>query len=605
MEYSKHKDAPPEQTTANIKSILDSLGVEMAESVLNAVEGLYSVRLEDRLHGWGVNGKGTTLAYCMASGYGEAMERFQSNYAYDTHGVSQEAKDYLDFVRAPDEERGPLASIRERAPAVWQLMRDAWERGGEARDDERMAEVWRALVGDEVSFVPYYALGSQKTVCLPDYVVSYLDGSNGLASGNTPEEALCQGLSEVLERYACGEIHGRRLVPPPIERAYIAAEFPVLEETIRRIEALGSFHICIRDASMGRGYPVVAVALIDQAKQRYQVKYGAHPSFAIALERCLTELLQGYTPGVQAQDERFLSRWQAGFVPYDSVANRYALYRGYAGTHPDSFFAGVPSWHFEPWPTDVGFTNAQGIRTMADMLLEIGGEVYIRDMGYLSVPTYRIFVPNVTGHPNKISTQLLRDLRMRARLLSLSDAYCDLTADERAEAIAFLGSIDTEKNIDLVYQDNVPAPLVHAALLCDAGQPLAAAAILRELNVETNQYRCAASDMELAQQGVGTSERDALLTLFYGERCAKYAKLNWRGDSMVRNLFRSPLRRLVRKDAVSKNSALEQWIATNTLHMRVKERMAAGLRDQAAIGNLFAAQDAGEIRQGEKSNDRK
>ena len=49
----------------------------------------------------------------------------------------------------------------------------------------------------------------------------------------------------------------------------------------------------IVDASLGKGYPVIGLVIKSNGKIRS--KFGADPSPITALERCLTEIMQGYT----------------------------------------------------------------------------------------------------------------------------------------------------------------------------------------------------------------------------------------------------------------------------------------------------------------------
>ena len=78
--YSKHKDAPPAVTIEKVRNILDELGIKPKLRILKNTDGIYSVQLFDSEGSWSVNGKGTSEEYCMASAYGECMERLQAYY---------------------------------------------------------------------------------------------------------------------------------------------------------------------------------------------------------------------------------------------------------------------------------------------------------------------------------------------------------------------------------------------------------------------------------------------------------------------------------------------------------------------------------------------
>ena len=61
------------------------------------------------------------------------------------------------------------------------------------------------------------------------------------------------------------------------------------------------FPVLVKDASLGGQFPVACVALMNPRTGGVFVSFGAHPSLAVALERSLTELLQGGEGGGLAQ----------------------------------------------------------------------------------------------------------------------------------------------------------------------------------------------------------------------------------------------------------------------------------------------------------------
>ncbi len=587
MEYSKFKDADPNVTIQKAKDLLKELGVEVSFKLKKPVEGVYSSRMEDCRHGWGVNGKGTTEEYCLASGFGEAMERFQSFYAYNWHMASKEAQAHLGFSRAPDEVVKSVSSIEEESPDVWKTMQYMW--GDE--NNEEMLDIWRQMLGgDDVSFLPYYSFKNKDTALIPDLVVSFLDGSNGLSAGNTPEEALCQGFSEVIERYAQREILLGRLTPPQISGNFLETNYPALHELIKRIENASGYRIYVKDASLGKGFPVVSIVMVDIKKQRYHVKFGAHPTFAVALERCLTELLQGYTPGIEEEDAFYLTPWEAQpKMPFDSARNLYKQFRDGTGTVADEYFAGKPSWEFVPWGEAGEFTNSKGMRYMCSKLCEIAGDVYIRDMGYLGFPTYRIFVPAISANSGKIDKRRLKNIKMAGFIAKLSSESCTITKEQARLLADFIASNDTDKNENLTAGGNVPLILLRAALLYDAGDLNAAAEQLRTINSQSRQYCCAAMELELQNKGYDEAFRDEMLDMFFDIVSVNYAAKHWRSKSAVESIYSS----LAKRTQYSENTnAKEQAFydmteAISNLHKKVKQKMIDGQRDQSKIKELF------------------
>jgi len=53
------------------------------------------------------------------------------------------------------------------------------------------------------------------------------------------------------------------------------------------------FPVLVKDASLGGEFPVMCVTLMNPRTGGVFASFGAHPSLEIALERSLTELLQG------------------------------------------------------------------------------------------------------------------------------------------------------------------------------------------------------------------------------------------------------------------------------------------------------------------------
>ncbi|WP_411899381.1 YcaO-like family protein, partial [Salmonella enterica] len=74
--------------------------------------------------------------------------------------------------------------------------------------------------------------------------------------------------------------------------AGVMARYPAVMESIATLGAEG-FAIFAYDVSLGGKYPVICVVLFNPANGSCFASFGAHPDFGVALERTVTELLQG------------------------------------------------------------------------------------------------------------------------------------------------------------------------------------------------------------------------------------------------------------------------------------------------------------------------
>ena len=100
-----------------------------------------------------------------------------------------------------------------------------------------------------------------------------------------------QCLSEIFERAVKREILESEMALPDVSPE-VLAKYPSILAGIQGLEAQG-FPVLVKDASLGGRYPVMCVTLMNPPTGGVFASFGAHPSFEVALERSLTELLQG------------------------------------------------------------------------------------------------------------------------------------------------------------------------------------------------------------------------------------------------------------------------------------------------------------------------
>lgn len=114
--------------------------------------------------------------------------------------------------------------------------------------------------------------------------------SNGLASGNTLEEAICHGLYEVIERHSWAL--AEHLPARYIDSSTITASH--LVELLNKANR-NKVHFKICDVTSSLGVPTYSAVLFDQRGTRqldYFIGAGAHLSSVVALSRAITEAIQ-------------------------------------------------------------------------------------------------------------------------------------------------------------------------------------------------------------------------------------------------------------------------------------------------------------------------
>ena len=582
MTYSKHKDASPKDTIQRIKECFASVGITLKHTVTKRMDHIYSSVVIDPVGGWSTAGKGTTEEYCLASAYAEAMEHFCNYCAYDASKIQQSAKQYLGFDRYPDETTLPIGQIMNIDPQVLREITLAYSQEGDACDDAKLTETWSEFLNtDTISLVPYYSVRKKTIVKLPEAIIGKLCGSTGGGAGNTPEEAIGHGLDEISERYAKYVIYSKELTPPEIPHDYIREVCPDLFQVIENIQDDNRYSVLVLDASLGRGYPVVAVCLIDRLFHSYVVNFGAHPCFPIAMERCFTEMFQFMTLG-QAQSIKHMEKWTSFSESEDihSVRNWVSLLRDDTGKIPDAFFAGEPSWEFVPWGIYSDYSNRFGMKLQIDNFLRDGVEdIYIRDFSFLGFPVYRIYIPEYSTSHYTVCDRILKNYKDGKRILE--EIICDDEQDIKQEDLAALEEIFSSKSyvdswlirdIKESYQD-----LVYAFLIKDKAGTAAAMELIANLDEDVAQAIREEQHMMTLNRSV--VERNRIIRLFYGDFISDVVAA-WRNENAFVNLCMLLRDQILINQKQKKSNVGELQL----LHKKFKECMVRNTPDQMRIG---------------------
>ncbi len=375
----KFKDNSPVKTVENIKSILRRNGFETVEKWTDSgISNCFSNRITIAGTTLGTNGKGVTEELARASGYAEMMERLQSGYI---GGMSLQFAD----VRKMNREE-LLCESGEYLALMAEKIRETEEYSITAEDLADMSVAYGAV--EACQAVPLLDVMSGKPVYLPYLTLRYLYSSNGLAAGNSTEEAIVQGFSEIVERYCQRYFLSGKLTPPDVPEEYLK-QFETAYSVIEQVRAAG-FTVSVKDCSMAEGYPVVASVIIDPKTCGTRIMFGSSPVFEIALERSLTEAFQGF--GIKSLP--FMKGVHVGSSLTAHEINS-AFVAGHT-SYPIEFFAYEPSFEFQPFDDRSGLTNKDLVAYILRYLKRKGRTLLLRDMSHFGFPTYRLIVPGMS-----------------------------------------------------------------------------------------------------------------------------------------------------------------------------------------------------------------
>lgn len=377
------KDCSPLATVERIQSILKENGIQ-ADLHWNksGVPYCYSNRLTIPGTTFQSNGKGLTEDLALASAYGELIERLQVGFIYGPTSL----KDGDFAIDDPKFDLIPGSYLLESNRDWYQRMANVLlDSTGETILPEQLVGQCATREG-LVSVTPYFDLTTSQKVSFPTLLRKRIYGSNGCAAGNTPEEALVQGISEVVERNHQIRIVKEGLALPEIPDEFLK-KYKVSYKIIDFVRNSG-YKVSIKDASLDTDFPVVCACIIDRRTGRYHTHFGAHPVFEIALERALTESFQGRNIEKIAKNEAFSKKSTEKF----SLGAFYDELRRSSGNKLPGFFVDESTFTFNP---NVGTSgdNRKILRFCIDHFARQGLSVLARDASCLGFPTYQVIVP--------------------------------------------------------------------------------------------------------------------------------------------------------------------------------------------------------------------
>lgn len=391
MKYSILKDNTPQKTITRIKKILKKNNLNISERVVtNQDETSCFVRVYvEGTDSISSGGKGTSKENCIASAYAEFMERLQTGLIFEPYF----------FMSEPDEKIKDIndLEITEAEKNLFKLINKILLKEKNILELKYQKEFNFNQIEGQTSVVPFVAVKDKKIKYLPINEIKFLQGSNGAAAGNTYEEALVQGFSEICERYSMRQIFEKNIKMPLLPSEYIN-KYEKIQKIISYIENKG-ISITIKDASLGKGLPVICTVFEDKNNNEVvNLSFGAHPSLPIAIERTLTEFLQGYD--IEKDFEREINNY-ININDYEKICR--VVKRQFANKcvfpKKSKFLTNILcddcdyDFSKETWITNEKVSNKSLSKKLTSKILEFSDEIYIRDYNFMDFPAVYIYVP--------------------------------------------------------------------------------------------------------------------------------------------------------------------------------------------------------------------
>ena len=384
------KDLPLEQTIANMSGILAGLGIKIEiASWRNIIPNVWSLHIRDAHSPMCfTNGKGATKESALASALGEYIERLNNNHFYAGAYWGEDLAN-AEFVHYPNEKwfkPGKKDALPKEIldPYCLNIYNPEGELKGSHLIDTNSGNAARGICS-----LPFVRQSDNKVVYFPSNLVENLFVSNGMSAGNTLAEAQVQCLSEIFERAVKKEILEGEICLPDVP-AEVLATYPSILAGIQGLEAQG-FPVLVKDASLGGIYPVMCVTLMNPQTGGVFASFGAHPSMEVALERSLTELLQGRS--FEGLNDLPPPTFESNAVtePYNFVEH----FIDSSGIVSWRFFSAAADYEFAAWnfAGEGSTANLEEAERLLGILAGMGKEVYTAVHDQLGAMACRILVP--------------------------------------------------------------------------------------------------------------------------------------------------------------------------------------------------------------------
>jgi YcaO-like protein with predicted kinase domain len=385
----------PANTIARIKRGFEALGLEV---------GYEAYRAGDHLH-WGRTwidalqivclGKGVTPELARASAYAELAERFSGGLFYPV--FEEQVRFHLPALYGDTTDRflnfawlpGYVQRHPDRVPDAVRV-EDLLARETHL-SDAQMAEIKDSRMASH--WVDGYSLLRGETVKVPINLVTYIHGSNGLAAGNTIEEAIIQASCEIFERHATIQTVGPERIAPTIAADTI--DSPLIQDLIGFYREK-NVDVILKDLSFDGLLPVIGVLFVNRNLKPDRLEYrilNAGASFHLeeGLTRCLTEGMQGRTTLAVPRPE--LDR---PVVPRSRVNNLYLLMRCGISLKDISF---LEQGETRPYPDAKRIHDLRGeLEALKTICRRLGTDCIIVDHTHpvLRFPVVRVIIPRVS-----------------------------------------------------------------------------------------------------------------------------------------------------------------------------------------------------------------
>ncbi len=275
------KTLHPKETVSNFLKKLAQIDLDILKSTERIDNGRLDIPVyfsycgKDAISCTGTKkqmGKGATPHQAKASALMELAERFS----------------FFNFVKNPENFLiENQSNLKDKAIPFEMIARSVHDSSG---DLDRAKTVFESL---NLKWTQGYNLTHGKDALIPFDWFFAINEFNGPSAGNCPEEAICQGICEIVERDVCAIISKKKIKAPAIRAE--SSKDPLVQDMLKKYKRAG-IKLYVSDFSLETGIPTISVLAYDPStvSKTSEIVWtaGTTPSPDKALSRALAETAQ-------------------------------------------------------------------------------------------------------------------------------------------------------------------------------------------------------------------------------------------------------------------------------------------------------------------------
>lgn len=292
------KTDTPENTIGKIAAGFDRLGYDIRYIPFQVADQIHWSQISIDAIKLQCQGKGLTAELAKASAHAELAERFSGGLFFQDFEeqvrfnmpalYSRQVNRFLNYEWLGGYVNSHQDNLKDAHLSIEMLLCNQPHLSQvdiEKIKNSQMARHW----------VDGYSVMQDKTIKVPINFTVYINASNGMAAGNTLEEAIIQAACEVFERYTQIQIIEPEKNVPSIDKTTLQSD---------RLKSMIAFYenenveIILKDFSMEGRFPSIGVLFINHNLRPGRLEHkilvpGVSFNMDEALSRCLTEVMQG------------------------------------------------------------------------------------------------------------------------------------------------------------------------------------------------------------------------------------------------------------------------------------------------------------------------